>query len=102
MADHEIRDHASHIHVSLSERIVIRLPENATTGYQWSLGELPDLLKLESNDLRLPEGLASGTGGERVIVLRARDAGIARVALTLRRAWEAEPIQHFDVSLTIS
>jgi inhibitor of cysteine peptidase len=72
--------------LAVGQSLRLRLAENPTTGYQWSVSSSGDLL-LESN-LFTPVGAAIGAGGLRELRWRARSAGINRLTLAQRRAWE--------------
>ena len=101
MADIEVRMNGQSVIAAPGDRIVVSIPENATTGYQWAIEDVGAPLEVESNEL-LPAGDARpGSGGMRQVVLRARESGHARVALRLQRAWEAEPIEHMEVNVTV-
>ena len=102
MADVEVRTSGAHISVSQSDRIVVRLPENATTGYQWSVTEIGEALQVQSNEFLIPGQITPGGAGERIVKVLARRAGKARVALDLKRRWEQKPIDHFEVEVNVS
>src|SRR5215470_1515920 len=68
MADIEVRTSGSAITMSTADRIVIRLPENATTGYQWSIVQLGEPLEVVSNKMIPPGQMAAGAAGERVVI----------------------------------
>jgi inhibitor of cysteine peptidase len=101
VADIEVRDQGAHVTASPGDRIVIRVPENATTGYQWEVDEVAEPLELESSELIPPQEAAPGAGGERRVVVRARESGQAKVALKLQRAWEAQPADQFEIDVTV-
>jgi inhibitor of cysteine peptidase len=105
MADVEVRTHNSSVTVAPGDRIVIRIPENPTTGYQWSLRDIPSLLVLERDEFMPPSQPTPGAGGERVVVLRA-PAGIAsgsgEVVLVLQRPWETQPADQFHIKVRIA
>ena len=101
MADIEVRTSGASVRASASDRIVIKLPENATTGYQWTLAEAGEPLEVESDDFVAPGQVVPGAAGQRVVVIRPRGSGRARVALDLKRAWEPEPIDHFEFNVDV-
>lgn len=102
MGDIEVREPGTRISASPGDRIVIRIPENATTGYQWQVEQVADPLELESSEMIPPAEAAPGAGGERRVVLRARGPGQARVALRLERPWERQPTDRFEFDVTVS
>lgn len=102
MADIEVVTSGTTVNASPSDRIVIRLEENATTGYQWSVVETGHVLEVESSELSLPGSPAPGTAGQRVVRLRPRGPGRARVCLQLKRGWEPEPIDRFGLDVGVS
>ena len=99
MADIEVRQASSTVRASVGDRVVVRLPENGGTGYQWSVVEAGDPLQLESNELVLPAQLNPGAAGERVVAMRLLQPGHARLVLHLKRQWENEPVDRFDVEV---
>jgi inhibitor of cysteine peptidase len=102
MTDIEVRTSGGSIRVSRSDRIVVRLPENATTGYQWSVTEIGEPLEVKSSEYRIQGEIAPGSGGERTVIVQPRRPGRARVALDLKRKWEQKPIDHFEVEVNVS
>ena len=91
------------VDVHVGDTISIRLPERPGTGYRWSVATLDEqLVGVDDSDF---EQAASGVGGSgvRTIRLNARGAGMARVELKNRRAWEpnATPLGQFNVTLQI-
>jgi predicted secreted protein len=95
MAEIEIRENGAEVSAAVGDRIVLRLPENGGTGYQWSLRELGRNLEVESNYVQLPPGARPGAAGERIVTLRARSPGHATVVLQLQRPWETTSIDRF-------
>jgi inhibitor of cysteine peptidase len=103
MAEVEIRESGVRAVVAADDRVIIRLPENATTGYQWTIDDMPNSLEVERNDLIPPGSDAPGAAGERRIVLRARRPGAARVGLSLRRPWESTTAREtFEAMLDVT
>lgn len=103
MADVEVRTSGAHIRVSQSDRIVVRLQENATTGYQWSVTEIGEALDVESSELHPPGHLKPGAAGERIVKVRPRRPGKARIALDLKRRFgQHQPTDHFEVEVNVT
>jgi predicted secreted protein len=80
---------------------VVRLSENPTTGYRWSLaGGEPALLQLQSDDFTPGTGI--GSAGTRVLRYLAAGAGETTLRLQLARSWEtAAPRSQFVIRVTI-
>ncbi|QTE27938.1 protease inhibitor I42 family protein [Pengzhenrongella sicca] len=73
--------------VPVGERVVVRLPENATTGYRWH-AEFDDAALRLVEDRTEAATTPRGSGGERVLGFEALRAGAASLRLVQRRAWE--------------
>jgi inhibitor of cysteine peptidase len=102
MTDIEVRTSGANISASQSDRIVVRVPENATTGYQWSITEIGEALEVESNEFSVQGQILPGAAGERIVIVRARRPGKARLSLDLQRQWDQKPIDHFEVEVTLT
>jgi inhibitor of cysteine peptidase len=96
-------DHGRRIEVASDSRIVVRLPENPSTGYRWELEPpLETVLKLIRDSHQPPARSVPGAGGIRVFEFRARSAGSALIHLRLRRPWESErPHGVFEVTVCV-
>ena len=46
MREVEVRERGQHVEADADDRIVVRIPENATTGYRGVVDELPDSVEL--------------------------------------------------------
>lgn len=77
-------DHAA-VRAGTGDRVVLRLPENPTTGFCWEAEPSAAVAALESR-YRPVAGSATGGGGEREFVLRV--AGPGAVVFRSRRSWE--------------
>jgi predicted secreted protein len=101
--DIEVRENAASVVASPGDRVVIHVPENASTGYQWVVEELTAPLQVESSELATSRGLAPGEAVERVVKLRATERGEGRLVLVLNRAWERDtpPEDRFSVSVSV-
>ncbi len=102
MADIEIHENGASVTVSQGDRLVIRIPENPTTGYRWAPGALAEHLELEASEFTPPAELRPGAGGERVITLRATRPGQGEAEFLLSRPWEREPAERWRVAVTVA
>jgi inhibitor of cysteine peptidase len=86
------------------DRIVVRVPENPTTGYQWRAEPADSgVLELQSDQFMPPASQAPGGGGVRTLQYLARGAGNTSVTLQLARSWEANaPQSQFKIQVTVS
>jgi predicted secreted protein len=84
------------------DRVIIRLPENPTTGYRWQVeAKGPHALEPLSSSF-LPYGdPAVGRGGIRTFVFKVRACGDAPLQFALQRSWEPKQnaIDHFAVTI---
>ena len=87
--------------LAVGQRLRLRLAENPTTGFQWSVSSSGDLC-LESK-LFTPMGAAVGGGGTREFQWRARSAGSHRLSLAQRRAWAPidNALGHFALTVVV-
>jgi inhibitor of cysteine peptidase len=98
----EVRSSGEHVAAATGDRIVIQIPENATTGYRWVVAELPAAVTVASDELLPPTSTRPGAGGERRIALDVRGAGEGQVVLSLERPWEGEAADRFVLSIAVS
>jgi inhibitor of cysteine peptidase len=78
-------DAGREVTVATGDRLVLRLPENPTTGYLWTW---EDTGALEVTRDETEAGTAPGAGGTRVLEVTAVEPGRAALELTSRRAWD--------------
>lgn len=90
------------IDLAQGQALVIRLPENPTTGYRWAVGK-SDKMKLE-DDQYIPNNTGIGAGGIRLLRWSALASGRSQITLTQKRSWENEgnTIGHFTLIVDIS
>jgi predicted secreted protein len=100
MSEIEVTESGTVATVKPGDEIVLRLPENATTGYQWTVDSVAGPIDVVSSDLTAPFE-RPGAAGERVVRLRAAAPGSAAARLALSRAWETEPVERFEVRLEV-
>jgi len=97
-------DHGKTVDLKKGDALTIRLPENPTTGYRWSLDE-HDASALEptAGPGFESSGSAVGAGGGRTLSFLAKTPGEYSLALNLRRPWEKQvpPGKTFAVNVRI-
>jgi predicted secreted protein len=74
--------------LGVGDEMVVRLPENRTTGYRWHLGVPEDGLEVADDSYEPPDPGRPGSGGTRTVRLRATRPGTHPVTAALRRSWE--------------
>lgn len=81
---------ASH-ELLVGDEVVIRLPENPTTGFRWSFALSSEGTLVSRGDTFVPASaaLTPGAAGERVLRFVATRPGSASIKLTHGRTWEA-------------
>jgi inhibitor of cysteine peptidase len=97
-------DHGKTVEVQKGDSITIKLPENPTTGYRWSLDEHdPSALEPVETPSFEAASRAIGGGGGRTFTFIAKAPGQSAVGLNLRRVWEDEklPQKNFRVNIEI-
>jgi inhibitor of cysteine peptidase len=92
------------ISAKTGDRIVIRLPENPTTGFRWQAEPANlEVLELQSDEFAQAASAAMGSGGVRILQYLARGAGNTSIALRLGRPWEANaPRSQFTIGVAVS
>ena len=90
------REHAA----AVGEQLVVRLPENPTTGYRWQL-DAPAEVAVEDDGFEPGGSGAPGAAGTRTFRLRATAPGTHHLAATQRRSWETGPGTGPGVEFTV-
>jgi predicted secreted protein len=88
MTDHLVRTSGEHVRVSTGDRVVVRLEELGSAGYQWSITRVPGALTVVGEQVLPPDSRAPGAAGAHEFVLDATGTGSGQVVLELRRPWE--------------
>jgi inhibitor of cysteine peptidase len=104
MADIDVGASGTTVEAAVDDQIVVRLPENASTGYQWSIESMTGPLRLVSSELAsigVPEGSPPGAASERFVRIACTAPGHGRARLELRRVWETEPLERFEFQVRI-
>ena len=97
-------DHGKTVEVTLEESIMIRLPENPTTGYRWTVDSITQShLTLDEGHFVPAAGSGVGAGGHREMVVHAKQEGVGEVRLKLGRPWENESAvsDRFEVRVVV-
>jgi inhibitor of cysteine peptidase len=91
----------STVAADVGDSLVVRLPENPTTGYRWQIDAATGLTLVADDSARASS--APGAGGERQLRFTAPAPGVFRVEASLRRAWErdTEPQARFQVVIQV-
>jgi len=87
------------------QTLILRLDENSTTGYRWSLPALDtEVLQFKSDDINLPSNTGIGGGGQRVFTFQANNPGRVKLQLKNLREWvgDESTIEEFQVSVQVS
>ena len=98
-------DNGKSIRVAPGEKLTLRLKENPSTGFRWTVDmSNNEYLTLRSSDYIPDSGGVPGGGGKRVFIFEAKRIGNFRLSLKLGREWERDkrPASRFDVSIHVS
>ncbi len=90
--------------VDPGQRIMIRLQENPTTGYQWEVEALdPQILSPVRSDFSSSVNSVIGAGGVRTFIFEAGSPGTTSLRLVLKRTWEPKQkvVDHFEVTVQV-
>ena len=90
------QDRGREVPVHVGDRIVLRLPENPTTGFRWA-GDIPSFLHVERDNNETTA--APGASSVRILELTVRTVGRAELRLAWGCAWDpsAAPTDQFNV-----
>ncbi|HTT12890.1 MAG TPA: protease inhibitor I42 family protein [Burkholderiaceae bacterium] len=90
------------VRVAVGDVVLVRLPENPTTGHRWQASAAPGLVL--AGDEFEASSRVPGAGGVRTLRFSAQAAGVFHVRAALRRPWEAgaAPKSEFSVAVAVS
>ena len=96
-------DNGRTVDVREGDTLVLRLHENASTGYRWALDGLDRTCVDVQEGEYVRQADAPGSGGQAQWTLVAKAHGIVEIRLKLWRHWEGEPSvrERFAVTLRI-
>jgi inhibitor of cysteine peptidase len=87
------------------ELIIIKLPENPTTGYNWEIREFDKkIIELADAKYESAEGSQIGGGGMKTFKFKPKSIGSTTVKLILKRISEPDnsAIQHFEANVKVT
>jgi inhibitor of cysteine peptidase len=94
-------DNGSSVAIPPGETFVVRLNENATTGYRWTLdSSVPQSLTLVSEQHQAAAQGGIGAGGTAHFEFAVVGVGNARLALAYKRAWEDRALETFTIDVS--
>ncbi len=87
----------------LGESIKLRLPENPSTGYRWSIDVAPPGAAAVAASGWSPVGAGVGAGGTREFVITIKEPGKVTLRAKLWREWQGEgsAIQRREFTLQV-
>lgn len=87
--------------VAPGDSLVLRLPEQGSTGYVWMIDDLPEGTQVAVDDVEFDSGLQPGAVATRLLELRIGD-GDGVVVLAKRQPWEADSeIDRFAIDVQV-
>lgn len=95
------------IQLKNSEFLLIKLDQNASTGYQWLVDKIePAKLANAGTDYSYDQNLPPGSGGLQLLCFKAVSVGTATLRLIYRRPWEGnvtpDPFAPPDFEITVN
>ena len=80
------------IEMEPGDQLVLFIPANATTGYQWVLKDdfETKFLQLTSTEYKAPDSELMGAGGTSIWGFKASEEGVTTLAFEYLRPWEAD------------
>jgi inhibitor of cysteine peptidase len=100
----QITESGSEVAAAAGDEIVVRIPENAGTGYRWAVTSVGRGLEVLEEFFTPPAALPPGSRpgaptGERAVRLRVLPdtSAPAELLLQYRRPWEAVPARAFTL-----
>lgn len=99
------QDNGKDIDLTVGGILVVKLPSNPSTGYNWTVVGEPSPLKLQKTSFRkgTTKSTSVGAPGTAILQLSASSSGMATLTLVYRRSWEynVAPIKTFAVRVDV-
>jgi inhibitor of cysteine peptidase len=98
-------DNGKSVSASLEDIIIIKIPENPTTGFRWEFEELDNkFLEMQTMDFLRESTTLIGTGGEKSFTLKIKQLGSTSIRLKLWRDWEGDSsvVQRYEVNIQVT
>ena len=83
-------DDGRDIQAAVGDILVLRLPENPTTGLRWGWGSLPGPIRLSNDTYEDVDMDAVGAASVRVLTFDLNGPGTAQLSLKRMQAWEGD------------
>ena len=103
MIDSDDRD--SQIDMTMGQVLIVSLPSNPTTGFQWEVAEIDGVVlhQGEAADYEASQPVLEGSGGVETFYFEAKSAGQITLKLIYHRPWEegVDPVDEFSVSVVV-
>jgi inhibitor of cysteine peptidase len=89
------------VSMAIGDILILRLPENPTTGFRWSF-KISDNL-IQTNDNFITASTGTGAGGMRCLRFSVQAIGVGCIEATLHRIWETgtAPQAIFNVKIDV-
>ncbi len=85
------KDNGTTVDIGLNETVRITLPENATTGYSWTVESYDkELFNELFSEAHYPATTAVGSGGEVGFIFKGKKSGTGDIKLKHWRSWEGD------------
>lgn len=92
---------AARLEVAPGDEVLLRLEQQSGGGYLWSLADVPDFLSELPAEVEPVERALPGRARTAALALRATGPGSGDVVITLRRPWEAEPVEQRRIHVEV-
>lgn len=98
-------DNGKSVEARPGDFIIIRLPENPTTGFRWTVDKVDPLcVEAQGSNFSPARDAAVGGGGERTFSFQVRgEGGTGNIGLKLGREWEADAsaVERYSVTVKV-
>jgi len=99
------QDNGKTIQITVGQNLLVQLPSNPTTGYQWSVLGNPAPLKFDKSEYASDPQAAGrmGAGGTQIMRFVAKSPGKVELKLGYARRWEKDvpPAKTFAATIVV-